>query len=133
MEQKEIKIMIVDDEVETTIGLKAYLRHDFEVVSFNDVREAKAYLETNTTNIIICDQRMPYKYGLEFLIECKTLAPDAMRILFSAHVAEAELTNAIEDGTIFKFIHKPISLDWGKFDGAIQNAINVIRGGNKNT
>ena len=127
MIKNEIKIMIVDDEVETTTGLKAYLRHDFEVITFNDVRDAKNYLENNTVQIIISDQKMPHYYGVAFLKECRTIAPNAIRILFSAHVGENNLVEAIEDGTIFRFIHKPISIDWGKFDSAIEDAVRIIK------
>lgn len=125
--KNEIKILLVDDEIETTTGLKAYLRHDFEVITFNDVREAKSYLEKNTVHIIISDQKMPHYFGVAFLRECRTIAPDAIRILFSAYVSESNLVEAIEDGTIFRFIHKPISIDWGKFDGAIEDAVRIVK------
>ena len=125
--EKKLKIVVVDDEIHNTNGIKAYLRHDFEIVPFNNVRLAISYLQSETADIIISDKRMPHRDGVEFFKDCKIIAPSAIRILISAYVGEPELFEALEDGTVFRFIHKPFSSEWASFDRAIQEALKLIK------
>jgi len=123
MPTKKLRILLVDDEPQSNIGLTSYLRRDFEIVEFEDTTLALEFIKNETIDIIIADQKMPIYSGLDFLKKCMIINPNAIRIIITGHVNKEHFKQALEEGVIFRLLHKPISIEWDKFDRLIEDAV----------
>ncbi len=101
-------LMIIDDEFNMTSALERDLRDaDYRVLLANDVQIAFEQLACHHVGVILCDQHMPDMTGLEFLTRVRQLSPQAVRLLLSGHSDFRGILEAINDGTVHKFINKP--------------------------
>jgi len=64
-------------------------------------------LATHEVGVILCDQRMPGLTGTEFLSRVKHMYPSAVGMVLSDHTDLQSVTDAVNHGTIFKFLTKP--------------------------
>jgi len=58
--------------------------------------------------MVVSDQRMPDKNGLELLGYAKRVAPFAVRVLLTGHAGADSLVDAMNDGTLDYYIGKPV-------------------------
>jgi DNA-binding NtrC family response regulator len=63
--------------------------------------------ETPDIGVIMSDQRMPEMTGVEFLSQVKEIYPDTVRIVLSGYSDLNSITDAINQGAIYKFLSKP--------------------------
>jgi response regulator RpfG family c-di-GMP phosphodiesterase len=61
-----IKILILDDQLESAQSLQGILRREYEVIIFVDPYEALNYLKLEKVSLIISDQKMPKMSGVDF-------------------------------------------------------------------
>lgn len=102
------KILIVDDEVNILRSLKRLLdEEDFQVIATDSPVEALDLLGQLSFAVIVSDQRMPDMTGLELLQKAKTLSPNTIRIILTAHAELSTAMEAINTGAVFKFLSKP--------------------------
>ena len=57
--------------------------------------------------MIVADQRMPNMTGTEFLGRVKTLYPNTVRIVLSGYTDLQTVIDAINEGSIYRFLTKP--------------------------
>jgi DNA-binding NtrC family response regulator len=57
--------------------------------------------------VIITDQRMPGMTGVELLRRAKTLYPDTIRMVLSGYTELQSVTDAINEGAVYRFLTKP--------------------------
>ena len=108
MLKKDRTILIVDDEKNILSSLtRIFRRCDLKVLRANSGKEGIEILKENTVGVIISDQRMPEMSGVEFLSQVKETHPDTIRIVLSGYTDLKSITNAINDGAIYKFLTKP--------------------------
>ncbi len=101
-------ILVLDDEEIIRHALRETLRIEHhEVTLASSADEALAILKEREFAVIISDQRMPEKTGLEFFEESKKLQPDASRILITGVLTLKTVIDSINRGEIFRFIPKP--------------------------
>jgi len=101
-------VLIVDDEPMVLHALRSTLeREGFPVVACSSPLKALAILAERAVAVIISDQKMPEMSGLDFLVECRRLQPQASRILITAVLALPTVIEAINKGEIFRFVAKP--------------------------
>ena len=101
-------VLVVDDEPVVLSALKQTLERDgCHVVACASPLKALSILQERDFAVIISDQRMPEMLGLDFLIESRTIRPDASRILVTAVLALPTVIDAINKGEIFRFLAKP--------------------------
>ena len=62
-------VLCVDDEVRSLETLERTLDEEFDVLTANSAQEALRLLEDNDVQVILCDQRMPDRTGVELLTE----------------------------------------------------------------
>ena len=69
MEDKNYKIVVVDDEKETLTLINKYLSKNskYEVLTFIDSEEGLEYVKNNSQDLILLDMMMPKLEGLDFL------------------------------------------------------------------
>ena len=101
-------ILAVDDEAAALIALRETLeREGYHVVTAQHPLRALELVRDQQFGIIISDHRMPDMTGLEFLVACKEMQPDASRVLITAVLSLPTVVAAINRGEIFRFIAKP--------------------------
>jgi diguanylate cyclase (GGDEF)-like protein/PAS domain S-box-containing protein len=103
-------LLIVDDEVNIVAALKRLLRRDsYRILTANSGQEGLDILTQYEyqVDVIVSDQRMPGMTGVEFLRKAKDLYPDTVRIVLSGYTELQSVTDAINEGAIYKFLTKP--------------------------
>jgi response regulator RpfG family c-di-GMP phosphodiesterase len=101
-------VLVVDDDVGVLKSLMELLRRDYRVIGTTDPGEAISALEGgHEIALILTDQRMPGKTGVELLADAAGLSPDTVRMLFTGYSDIAAVISAINDGRVFRYITKP--------------------------
>ena len=106
----ELKILLVDDEVNITKALRRLLMEDeqYDIYIANSGAEALELLaEEPDIGVIVSDQRMPEMTGVEFLHRARDLVPDAVRILLTGYADIEASIAAINEGAVFRYLTKP--------------------------
>jgi DNA-binding NtrC family response regulator len=105
------RILIVDDEENTRIGLTKLLTQEgFEVESAANGSEALDYLGHRKVNLIISDINMPEMNGLVFLRELSRKFPSTSVIMITAYGGVESYLEAMNLGA-YEYLHKPVRLD----------------------
>ena len=104
------KILFVDDEPLVLQGYQRQLRKTYHV----DIAEGGAAgLEILQSQgpfaLVVSDYRMPGMDGVQFLRKVKDAAPDTVRMMLSGQADFAALIEAVNEGSIFRFLNKPCS------------------------
>ncbi|HYD63087.1 MAG TPA: EAL domain-containing protein [Noviherbaspirillum sp.] len=101
-------LLLVDDEANIVSALKRLLRPDnYAILTANSGREGLEILARHPVDVIVSDQRMPEMTGVEFLRQAKELYPDTVRIVLSGYSELQSVTDAVNEGAIYKFLMKP--------------------------
>ena len=101
-------LLLVDDEPNILAALKRLLRRDGHViVTANSGAEGLDVLSRHKVDVIISDQRMPGMTGVEFLRAAKVNYPDTIRIVLSGYTELQSVTDAINEGAVYRFLTKP--------------------------
>jgi two-component system response regulator HupR/HoxA len=100
-------VLVIDDEARSLETLNRVLCEDFDVKTAQNVTEATAILEREWVQVILCDQRMPDKSGVDFLTEVRDRWPDIIRIIISGYTDTEDVIRGINQAGIFQYITKP--------------------------
>ena len=101
-------LLVVDDEPNMLSALSRLLRGDgYRILTAGSAREGLDLLALNAVQVIVSDQRMPGMSGTEFFFRVKQLHPDTVRIVLSGYTELGSVTDAINQGAIYKFLTKP--------------------------
>ncbi len=101
-------LLLVDDEPNVVAALRRLLRADgYRILSANSGPEGLELLAHNPVDIIVSDQRMPGMTGVQFLRQAKVLHPHTIRIVLSGHTELQSVTDAINEGAVYRFLTKP--------------------------
>ena len=104
----KIKVLYIDDEQNNLNGFKATFRFDYDVLIAPTTDVAKDFLQKHPDiMIILCDQRMPDKTGVQFFEEIRTDFPEPIRMLITGYTDVESVIDAINRGHIFRYIKKP--------------------------
>lgn len=107
-EQQERTVLLVDDEENILSALTRLLRRDgYRILQASSGLEALESLAGNKVGVILSDQRMPEMSGVEFLRKAKMLYPETQRIVLSGYTELKSVTDAINEGAVYKFLTKP--------------------------
>ena len=105
------RILIVDDEENTRIGLSKLLTQEgFDVGSAANGSEALDYLGQRKVNLVISDINMPEMNGLVFLRELSRKFPSTSVIMITAYGGVESYLEAMNLGA-YEYLHKPVRLD----------------------
>ena len=104
---KEVRILIVDDELIVREALSNYLREDgYETVAVGSGKEALEKVEAEDWNMLFVDYKMPGMDGLEVLLEAKKIKEDLPVIIITAYATIDSAVQAMKDGA-YDYIVKP--------------------------
>jgi DNA-binding NtrC family response regulator len=100
-------LLVVDDEPDVCDSVHDLLRREFRVLKASSAAEGCKLMEENDVHIVMSDQRMPRRSGVEMLTEMRAAHPQAVRMLFTGHTDVEAIIAAINQGHIFQFLRKP--------------------------
>jgi diguanylate cyclase (GGDEF)-like protein/PAS domain S-box-containing protein len=101
-------LLLVDDEENILAALKRLLRRDgYRILTATSARQGFELLAAHPVGVIVSDQRMPEMCGTEFLGKVKEIYPHTIRIVLSGYTDLQSITDAINQGAIYKFLTKP--------------------------
>ncbi|MES2740282.1 MAG: EAL domain-containing protein [Pseudomonadota bacterium] len=101
-------LLLVDDEQNIVSAVKRLLRReDYHILTANSGQEGLDLLTRHKVDVIVSDQRMPGMIGADFLRKAKQLYPDTIRIMLSGYTELQSVTDAVNEGAIYKFLTKP--------------------------
>lgn len=104
----EHTLLLVDDDPNILSALSRLLRREgYRILTAGSGRQGLELLATHPVQIILSDQRMPEMAGTEFLRRVKELHPDTVRIVLSGYADLESVTQAVNEGAIYKFLYKP--------------------------
>ena len=102
-------ILLVDDEVNNLQLLRRTLRHDYNILTASNGKEALEIVEGKGDEIalIVSDQKMPEMEGTEFLKRVANEYPDIVKILLTGHLDVDAIVDSINDCHLYQYIVKP--------------------------
>jgi response regulator RpfG family c-di-GMP phosphodiesterase len=101
-------LLLVDDEENILRSLNRLLRRDgYQILTASSGDEGLELLKEHDVGVILSDQRMPGMSGVEFLSKVKNSYPDNVRMVLSGYTDLQSVTDAINEGAIYKFLTKP--------------------------
>lgn len=110
MEELKNKILIVEDEMSSRLGLvKALKKAGHDAVGVGDAETGFALLKQEFFDILITDVRLPKMSGLELLKKIKELDPDITVILITAYADVKDAVDAMKHGA-YDYIIKPVDI-----------------------
>jgi diguanylate cyclase (GGDEF)-like protein/PAS domain S-box-containing protein len=108
MHKRQHTLLLVDDEPNILSALKRQLRGSgLRILTAPGGKEGLALLHTEPVDVIVSDQRMPGMTGVEFLRAVKNSHPHTVRIVLSGYTELQSVTDAVNEGAIYKFLTKP--------------------------
>ena len=111
MEIEKFNILYVDDEDDNLRIFRASFRREFNIFTAINTTIAREILENNDIQLIISDQRMPDKTGVEFLEETIADFPDVIRIILTAFSDTTDIIRAVNKVGIYRYLTKPWDID----------------------
>jgi diguanylate cyclase (GGDEF)-like protein/PAS domain S-box-containing protein len=108
IQKQKRSLLLVDDEPNIVSALKRLLRRDdYQIYTASSGQEGLDVLAQHAVDVIVSDQRMPGMLGADFLRKAKQLYPDTIRIMLSGYTELQSVTDAVNEGAIYKFLTKP--------------------------
>jgi two-component system, probable response regulator PhcQ len=105
---RQFAVLFVDDEEQALKYFHKSFEKDFRTFTASSVQEAMQILETtDDIGVVITDQRMPGKTGVDLLGELRQNRPKIIRILTTAYSDLDSAIEAVNSGAIYKYITKP--------------------------
>jgi DNA-binding response OmpR family regulator len=109
MEEKKIRILWVDDEIELLKPHVLFLEQKgYEVCTDSNGEDALVRLESETVDLIFLDENMPGLSGLEVLSRMKSLHPEVPVVMITKSEEENIMDEAI-GGKIDDYLIKPVN------------------------
>lgn len=103
-------VLLVDDEPEVLAGIKIALRKErFKILTAESGFQALEILDENPVDVIVCDEKMPRMSGSALLARVRKEYPNIIRIMLTGHATVSSAMNAIYDGWVYQYLHKPIN------------------------
>ncbi len=101
-------LLLVDDEQNIQSALRRALKRDgYTIHCAGSGVDALAVLANHKIHVILSDQRMPGMSGSELFGEVSQRFPETIRIVLSGYADFNAVSDAINQGSIYKFLTKP--------------------------
>lgn len=109
--KKEVKVLLVDDEVDFVDTLAQRLRmRELMVDAVYNGEQALSFIKKIEPDVIVLDLKMPGLHGIEVLREIKKMSPQIQVIILTGHGTEKDEEEAKRLGG-FDFLRKPAEID----------------------
>jgi signal transduction histidine kinase len=118
-------VLYVDDEAKALHYFREAFEDDFPIYTANNAADGYAILMERGAEIgvLMSDQRMPGEKGVELLEKARRLNPNLVRILVTAYTDFQTAVDAVNDGRIYRYVHKPWEPE--QLQGIIERALEL--------
>jgi CheY-like chemotaxis protein len=104
------KILLVDDDNNILDGYRRSLSREFVMETAMGGEQAlKLAADNGPYAVVVSDMRMPGMDGIQLLSKIKAQSPDTIRVMLTGNADMETAINAINEGSIFRFLNKPCS------------------------
>jgi DNA-binding NtrC family response regulator len=111
MKEKDIKVLLVDDETDFANTLAQRLKmRNLKVGTAYDGEEALTMVKEDEPDVVVLDLRMPGMDGMKVLQEMRKVYPDIRVIVLTGHGTDKDEEEAKRLGG-FGFLNKPVDID----------------------
>ena len=107
IDHREYPVLYVDDEPENLRIFELTFRREFSILKARSGAEALEILHQQPVAVVLSDHRMPEMTGTDFLTQVREFDPRTVRLLVTAYGDAATLAQAINDGSIHRYVPKP--------------------------
>jgi len=121
LDYREYPILFVDDEPENTRIFELTFRREFAVRTARSGEQALQSLVEQPAALVLSDHRMDGMSGVELLAKVREIDPKTVRVLVTAYGDATTLGDAINNGSIYRYLPKPWTPDEMRL--LIRNAI----------
>jgi two-component system probable response regulator PhcQ len=120
-------VLYVDDEVKALHYFREAFEDDFPIYTANNAADGYAILMERGAEIgvLMSDQRMPGESGVELLEKARRLNPNLVRILVTAYTDYQTAVDAVNDGRVYRYIHKPWEPE--TLQGVLERALDLYK------
>ncbi|MDZ4286587.1 MAG: hybrid sensor histidine kinase/response regulator [Prosthecobacter sp.] len=103
-------VLYVDDEEKALLYFRQMFEDEYVVHTAATAAEGYRILETygSRIGVLLADQRMPGESGVELMERARRLNPNLIRILVTAFTDYQTAVKAVNDGRVFRYLHKPL-------------------------
>jgi FixJ family two-component response regulator len=100
----------VDDDNNILDGYRRSLSREFVMETAMGGEQAlKLAADNGPYAVVVSDMRMPGMDGIQLLSKIKAQSPDTIRVMLTGNADMETAINAINEGSIFRFLNKPCS------------------------
>ena len=107
LDYKEFPVLYVDDEPDNLRVFELAFKREFKILTATSAEEGLRILNENPVAVVLSDQRMPEVTGVEFLSRVREIDSKTVRVLVTAYGDVEILRQAINDGSIYRYVAKP--------------------------
>jgi diguanylate cyclase (GGDEF)-like protein len=100
-------VLIVDDEPYILPILASLISVDFEVLTASSADAAQKIFEQRSIDIVLSDQRMPHRTGIQLLGWVRQHSPQTVRVLMTGFAELEDAVEAINKGQVYHYLMKP--------------------------
>lgn len=111
MANEKCSILIVDDEPYILSTLSVLIGQEFEVLTAGSADAAEKIFSQRPIDILLTDQRMPRRTGVQLLEWVKQHSPRTIRLLMTGYAEFEDAVEAINRGQVFRYLFKPWRTD----------------------
>ena len=107
LDYREYPILFVDDETENLRVFELTFRREFQIRTARSGEEALQSLHDHPAALVLSDHRMAGMSGVQLLAKVREVDSRTVRILVTAYGDAATLSEAINNGWIYRYVPKP--------------------------
>lgn len=100
-------LLIVDDEPYILPALQALLQGSYHVLTASSADQAEVILRSKSVAILLTDQQMPRRTGVQLLEWARTHSPHTIRLLMTGYSELEDAVDAINRGHVYHYLLKP--------------------------
>jgi signal transduction histidine kinase len=100
-------LLVLDDEPDILDAIRRLLRKRYRVLTAQSADEATRILATEEVQVVLADQRLPQRSGVEFFSDIRKSHPSLVRVLFTGYANIEDVIRAINEGHVYRYISKP--------------------------
>lgn len=101
------RLLVVDDEPYILPTLAALLADSFEVRTADSADAAEEAFRRGPVDIILTDQKMPRRTGIQLLEWVREHSPNTVRLLMTGYAELEDAVDAINRGHVYYYLLKP--------------------------
>jgi two-component system, NtrC family, response regulator AtoC len=108
--KKDCRIIVVDDEEVILDSIRDYF-DEYTIITHSDPRAALDDMRRASSDVLVCDFRMPHLSGLDLFREAKSINAYRYGILLTAYADKDLLLASIQERLVDRVVEKPLRMD----------------------